>query len=154
MAESEAGTAARLDAFAIRDFRNLERIEIELPAAGMLVVGENGQGKTNFLEAIYYLQLLRSVRGARDQDLVRFGAAGFHLGARVASDRVSQIGIGFERAGRRKRVRLDGVVSDRLGAFGGWLAVEPERGVRISGSIPLATAAQEGISEPCPTSAR
>jgi signal transduction histidine kinase len=46
------------------------------------------------------------------------------------------------------------VVSDRLGAFGGWLAVEPERGVRISGSIPLATAAQEGISDPCPTSAR
>ena len=106
MVESEAGTAARLDAFAIRDFRNLERIEIELPAAGMLIVGENGQGKTNFLEAIYYLQLLRSVRGARDQDLVRFGAAGFHLGARVASDRVSQIGIGFERAGRRKRGKL------------------------------------------------
>ena len=123
MAESEAGTAARLDAFAIRDFRNLERIEIELPAAGMLIVGENGQGKTNFLEAIYYLQLLRSVRGARDQDLVRFGAAGFHLGARVASDRVSQIGIGFERAGRRKRVRLDGVVSDRLGDAVGALPV-------------------------------
>src|SRR5437762_6102667 len=123
MVEGEAGTAARLDAFAIRDFRNLERIEIELPAAGMLIVGENGQGKTNFLEAIYYLQLLRSVRGARDQDLVRFGAAGFHLGARVASDRVSQIGIGFERAGRRKRVRLDGVVSERLGDAVGALPV-------------------------------
>src|SRR5437764_13462272 len=108
---------------AVRDFRNLERVEIEPPASGMLIVGENGQGKTNFLEAIYYLQLLRSVRGARDQDLVRFGAAGFHLGARVASDRVSQIGIGFERAGRRKRVRLDGVVSERLGDAVGALPV-------------------------------
>jgi signal transduction histidine kinase len=45
-------------------------------------------------------------------------------------------------------------VSDRLGAFGGWLVVEPERGVRITGSVPLATAAQEGISDPYPTSAR
>jgi DNA replication and repair protein RecF len=89
----------------------------------MLVVGENGQGKTNFLEAIYYLQLLRSMRGARDQDLVRFGAAGFHLRAHVASDRVREIGIGFERAGKRKRVRLDGAVCERLGEAVGALPV-------------------------------
>jgi DNA replication and repair protein RecF len=80
----------------------------------MLLVGDNGQGKTNFLEAIYYLQLLRSIRGARDQDLVRFGANGFHVGADIHSDRASTIGVGFERAGRRKRVRLDGAVCERL----------------------------------------
>src|SRR4029077_14108352 len=80
-------------------------------------------GKTNFLEAIYYLQLLRSMRGARDQDLVRFGAAGFHVGAHVASDRVREIGIGFERAGKRKRVRLDGAVCERLGDAVGALPV-------------------------------
>ncbi|HKW10447.1 MAG TPA: DNA replication and repair protein RecF, partial [Gemmatimonadaceae bacterium] len=57
------------------------------------------------------------------QDLVRFGAPGFYLGAHVASDRVSEIGIGFERAGKRKRVRLDGVVSDRLGDAVGALPV-------------------------------
>jgi len=45
-------------------------------------------------------------------------------------------------------------VSDRLGAFGGRLVVEPERGVRISGAIPQADAAQAVIPEPCPTSAR
>ncbi len=116
-------TAARIDTLSIRDFRNLERVELELPASGMLVVGENGQGKTNFLEAIYYLQLLRSMRGARDQDLVRFGGAGFHLGAHVASDRVREIGIGFERAGKRKRVRLDGAVCERLGDAVGALPV-------------------------------
>lgn len=115
--------AARIDTLSIRDFRNLERVELDLPTSGMLVIGENGQGKTNFLEAIYYLQLLRSMRGARDQDLVRFGAAGFHLGARVASDRVSEIGVGFERAGKRKRVRLDGVVCERLGDAVGALPV-------------------------------
>ena len=120
---SSVGTAARIDTLSIRDFRNLERIELELPASGMLVVGENGQGKTNFLEAIYYLQLLRSMRGARDQDLVRFGAAGFYLGAHAASDRVSEIAVGFERAGRRKRVRLDGIVCERLGDAVGALPV-------------------------------
>jgi DNA replication and repair protein RecF len=115
--------AARLDALSIRDFRNLERIELELPPNGLLLIGDNGQGKTNFLEAIYYLQVLRSVRGARDQDLVRFSAPGFHIGAKIASDRANEIGIGFERAGKRKRVRVDGVVSDRLGDAVGALPV-------------------------------
>ena len=50
---------------ALRDFRNLERLDLELPADGFALIGDNGQGKTNLLEAIYYLQLLRSMRGAR-----------------------------------------------------------------------------------------
>jgi DNA replication and repair protein RecF len=112
-----------LDALTVRDFRNLERADLELPAPGMLLVGENGQGKTNFLEAIYYLQLVRSMRGARDQDLVRFGAAGFHLAARVASDRAREVAIGFERAGKRKRVRLDGAIVERLGEAVGTVPV-------------------------------
>src|SRR5262245_1108327 len=105
---------ARLTSLSVRDFRNVERLELEPPAEGLVLVGENGQGKTNVLEAIYYLELLRSVRGARDVDVVRFGADGFHLGARVESDRAAEVAVGFERAGRRKRVRIDGVVIDRL----------------------------------------
>jgi len=114
----------RLARLALRDFRNFERQDVELPADGLVVIGENGHGKSNLLEAIYYLQLLRSVRGARDQDLVRFGAAGFHVGAEVARPAgmpgAREIGAGFERAGKRKRVRLDGAepprLSDALGA--------------------------------------
>jgi DNA replication and repair protein RecF len=118
-----ASAAARIDTLSIRDFRNLERLELELPESGMLLVGENGQGKTNFLEAIYYLQVLRSMRGARDQDLVRFGSAGFHVGARVVTDRASEIGVGFEKASRRKRVRLNGAVTERLSDAVGALPV-------------------------------
>src|SRR3982751_2635161 len=123
MLTEDVVTAARVDELAIRDFRNLERVELTLPDAGMLVIGENGQGKTNLLEAIYYLQVLRSLRGARDQDLVRFGASGFHVGAHIDSDRANEVGIGFEKAGKRKRVRLDGVVSERLSDAVGALPV-------------------------------
>lgn len=106
--------AARLAHLAVRDFRNLANVELSPPAEGLVVVGENGQGKTNLLEAIYYFQILRSVRGARDQDLVRFGTDAFHLGATVDTDRCHEIGVGFERATKRKRVRLDGDVPERL----------------------------------------
>ena len=69
--------AARLRRISTHDFRNLRALDVALPAAGAVLVGENGQGKSNLLEAIYYGHLFRSMRGARDEELVRFGTAGF-----------------------------------------------------------------------------
>ncbi len=109
-----SATPARLRQLDVRDFRNLARVELAPPAEGFVVIGENGQGKTNLLESIHYLQILRSARGARDQDLVRFGADAFFIGATVDTDATHEIGVGFERAGKRKRVRFDGAIPERL----------------------------------------
>ena len=110
-----------LSALALRDFRNLARLDLAFPNAGAVVIGENGQGKSNLLEAIYYLHLLRSVRGARDVDIVRFGAPGFHISARTRGGAHHELAAGFERQGRRKRVKVDGGepprLSDALGAL-------------------------------------
>ncbi len=111
----------RASDLAIRDFRNLERVDVSIPDDGMAIVGENGQGKTSFLEAIAYVEQLRSVRGARDRDLVRFDAPAFHVGITVHGPHgVAQLGVGADRAGRKKVVR-DGVemprLSDALGAL-------------------------------------
>jgi DNA replication and repair protein RecF len=109
-----SGFAARLIRHDVRDFRNLAHVELAPPSEGLVLVGENGQGKTNLLESIYYLQILRSARGARDQDLVRFGADAFHIGATVETDARHEVGVGFERTTKRKRARVDGVVPERL----------------------------------------
>ena len=110
-----------LRTLALRDFRNLARIDLTFPATGAVVIGDNGQGKSNLLESIYYLHLLRSVRGARDVDVVRFGAAGFHVAARTDGGVNHEVSAGFERQGKRKRVKLDGAeperLSDALGAL-------------------------------------
>jgi len=104
----------RLDHVSIRDFRNLERVDLDLPAEGAVIVGDNGHGKTNFLEAIYYLQILRSFRDARDQDLTRFDTAGFHVAARAHTPSAHDIAVGFDRATKRKKVSIDGGESRRL----------------------------------------
>lgn len=109
---------------AIRDFRNLEKIDLEFPEAGLAVVGENGQGKTNLLEAIYYLQVLRSARGARDQDVVRFGARGFHVALDARTDGDHELAVGFDVTGKKKRVSVDGIPLPRMSdAFGGMPSV-------------------------------
>jgi DNA replication and repair protein RecF len=116
-AESETSaeeTRIRLNHISIRDFRNLERVDLDLPPEGAVIVGDNGHGKTNLLEAIYYLQIMRSFRDARDQDLTRFDTAGFHLAAHAHTPDPHDIAIGFDRSTKRKKVSLDGSESRRL----------------------------------------
>ncbi|HEX6317066.1 MAG TPA: DNA replication and repair protein RecF [Gemmatimonadaceae bacterium] len=107
--------AARLRRLTIRDFRNLAAVTLELPDSGLAFVGDNGHGKTNLLEAVYYLHLFRSMRGARDRELVRFGAAAFHVAASAEGTRWQQVGAGFERETGRRRIILDGVPCPRVG---------------------------------------
>jgi DNA replication and repair protein RecF len=106
--------SARLASIDVRDYRNLAHVALDLPASGLALIGDNGQGKTNFLEAIYYFQLLRSARGARDADTVRFGAEAFHLRGDIVAPRAAAVSIGFARSGKAKRVQVDGVPVRRL----------------------------------------
>ena len=72
-----------------------------------MFVGDNGQGKTNLLEAIFVVATLRSFRTSKLSDLVTFGRDTAKLGARVLKDsltRVYEVELGV---GSRK-VRLDG----------------------------------------------
>lgn len=116
----------------VRQFRNLAALDLDLPPRGVVIVGENGQGKTNLLEAIYYLVLFRSFRGGKDHELVRFGEAGFFV-AGVAGQRVT---AGYEVHGRRKKVTVNGSPVAKLGdAVGCLLAVSfaPADRVLVSG---------------------
>ncbi len=115
----------RLSALAIRHFRNLGNQDLELPPEGVALIGDNAQGKSNFLEAIYYLETFRSFRGAPDAQLVAFGHDVFRVvGAVSASDagESEAVAAAFEKKGKRKKVSVDGAETDRLGDALGRLA--------------------------------
>jgi DNA replication and repair protein RecF len=113
----------RLLGLSIRDFRNLAAVEIAPSARSTVLVGANGQGKTNLLEAIFVLTTLRPLRQARLADLVRHGAAS----AEVAGDfegpgGVRRVAVRVE--GGQRTALLDGKPQDRLdGYFEGLAAV-------------------------------
>ena len=58
----------------VTDFRSYPQVELPLGPGVTTLVGPNGQGKTNLVEAVGYLATLSSHRVATDQPLVRFGA--------------------------------------------------------------------------------
>ncbi|MBZ0119388.1 MAG: DNA replication and repair protein RecF [Sandaracinaceae bacterium] len=69
--ESEAHKPAlRLERLSLRGWRNLAPLDLELDARFHVLAGDNGQGKSNLLEAIDYLATLRSFRGASTEDLI------------------------------------------------------------------------------------
>jgi DNA replication and repair protein RecF len=62
-----------LNKIKLSNFRNLKDQSVDLQEGMNVLLGENGQGKTNFLEAIYFLATLRSFRSASVKDVIRFG---------------------------------------------------------------------------------
>ncbi len=58
----------------LTNFRNYGRLELKLPAGPTLLHGANAQGKTNLLEAIYYLATTRSPHADQDQELIHWEA--------------------------------------------------------------------------------
>ncbi len=115
-------TSVRVSQLTLTSFRNYDRATLCLPNDGVALLGDNGHGKTNLLEAIYYLELFRSARGARDKDLVRFGDAGFHVTAMLDNSPRGALSVsaGFDAATQKKKVSIDNVevtrLSDAIGA--------------------------------------
>lgn len=106
--------AVRVATLVVRDYRNLASVTLALPPAGCVIIGDNGHGKTNLLEALYLPQLLRAVRGGRDADHVRHGEAGWYLEVTGALSAAQTVSVGYDARRRKKRVKIDGVEVPRL----------------------------------------
>ena len=65
----------------LRDFRNVGRGTFEFSASRVLLLGPNGAGKSNLLEAIGFLSVLRSFRGASPREMVKLGEREFTVAA-------------------------------------------------------------------------
>jgi DNA replication and repair protein RecF len=107
----------------IARFRNIDEALVELGEGAHVIQGRNAQGKTNLLEAVYYLVTGRSFRARQDRDILPWGApAGtkaFVEGEvkRRQSTTVLSVEIGADS----KRALSDGKLLDRLGRLWGRL---------------------------------
>lgn len=106
----------RVEHVQIRSFRNLTSVDVELGPRFNVVAGDNGQGKTNLLEAVYVLATSKSFRSSKLTDVVAFGAELASIRGKIVEDgdvRVQSVGI---RAGARM-VKIDDKRPPTLAAY-------------------------------------
>ena len=70
----------------VQDFRNISFQELSFSPNVNCISGNNGEGKTNLLDAIYYLSMTKSAFSAPDAANFRYGTAGFTLGGTYAME--------------------------------------------------------------------
>src|SRR6187549_2767803 len=101
----------------LRDFRSYERGELRLGPGLTVIAGQNGAGKTNLLEALYFGCTGRSCRTTNERELVRFDAGpGGVVRVEVHGrdrDGEHELGVGFQ-PGEAKRFKVDGAPAERL----------------------------------------
>jgi DNA replication and repair protein RecF len=90
----------------LRDFRNYARLDASFAPGFHLLLGDNAQGKTNILEAIYLLATLRSFRGVGGAQMIRHGQQGYFIGAQVVGQAGREIKVYWSPAERK--LTLDG----------------------------------------------
>jgi DNA replication and repair protein RecF len=117
----------------LTNFRNFTRLDIDVPRRSVLLVGDNAQGKTSVLEAIYFLAALTSFQTNADRQMVNFlearntPAVSRIVGEYVRGNRTHKLEVrlilepsGVNGQRLRKEILLDGVkkqTSDAIGKF-------------------------------------
>ena len=111
----------RMTGLRLRDFRGYHQVMLSPPEGVTVLVGENGAGKTNLLEAVHLCCVGRSHRTANDKEMIRKGQDTAAVQLTVERrDGVHEVGVRlFENARRRKIVFVNGKTAPRMGELMG-----------------------------------
>ncbi len=103
----------------LRDFRNYARLDVDFAPGFHVLLGDNAQGKTNILEAIYLMATLRSFRGVGGAQMIRHGVKGYFVGGNVVGQGDHEIKIYW--SARERKIGLDGQPVKKLTDYFGTL---------------------------------
>lgn len=103
----------------LRDFRNYARLDADFAPGFHLLLGDNAQGKTNILEAIYLMATLRSFRGVGGAQMIRHGQKGYFVGGCAVGQAEHDIKIYW--SARERKLSLDGRSVKKLSEYLGTL---------------------------------
>lgn len=111
----------RMTGLRLRDFRGYQQVMLTPPEGVTVLVGENGAGKTNLLEAVHLCCLGKSHRTAMDKDMIRMGqqTAAVQLTVEKKDGR-HEVGVRlFDNTHKRKLVYVNGKIASRMGELMG-----------------------------------
>lgn len=92
----------------LADYRNYEALSLTFDRGVNILYGDNAQGKTNVLEAVYLAATTKSHRGSKDKEIIRFEKEEAHIRTRLEKDGVeTRVDMHLRRAGT-KGIAIDG----------------------------------------------
>ena len=109
-----------LDHFVVQNYRNLEKIDTKFDPNVNIFIGKNAQGKTNLLEAIYFLALTRSHRTNTDKELIHFGADYANIMGKVYKSQVN-VNLRVLITKKGKKVWINRIEQPKLSKYVGQL---------------------------------
>lgn len=93
----------------LQNFRNYPELLIEFDEKTNIIYGDNAQGKTNILEAIYLSSTSRSHKGAKDKEMIRFGEDESHIKMMIRRKGIDHRVDMHLRKSKSKGIAIDGV---------------------------------------------
>ena len=93
----------------LKNFRNYQALGIAFDAGTNILYGDNAQGKTNILEAVYVCSTTKSHRGSKDKEIIRFGADESHIKMMVRRDGIPYRIDMHLKKNKSKGIAIDGV---------------------------------------------
>ena len=112
-----------VESLSLDNFRNYERMHMELDPGVNLLYGDNAQGKTNALEAVYLCSTTKSHRGGKDKEMVRFGSEDAHLRMIIVREGIHhKIDMHLKRS-KAKGIAIDGIPIKRSSELFGLIHV-------------------------------
>ncbi len=110
-----------VESLELKNFRNYDRISLTFDQGTNVLYGDNAQGKTNLLEAIYVCGTTKSHKSSRDGELIRFGEEEAHMRLFFNKDGIShKIDMHLRKNGK-KGVAIDGMPIRRAGDLFGMM---------------------------------
>lgn len=106
----KGGQSMKITSIQLKNYRNYDFCDIELTDQLNLIIGDNGQGKTNLLETLYVAGFGKSFRTSKDSELIQMNEKMMHLK------------VNFEKFGRQQSVEIK-LISDK------------KKEIRINGSV-------------------
>lgn len=92
----------RIKSLKLRNYRNYDILNLDFDEAANIFYGDNAQGKTNILEAVYLTGTTKSHRGAKDREMIRFGCDESHLETIVEKNGIDyQIDMHLKKTGSK-----------------------------------------------------
>ncbi len=98
-----------IESLELKNYRNYEYLCIDFHAGTNIFYGNNAQGKTNVLEAVYVCGTTKSHRGSKDKDVIRFGEEEAHIRMFVRKDSVSHKIDMHLKKNKSKGIAIDGI---------------------------------------------